>query len=317
MGNIAVFVETKDKEIKKSVFGAVTAVRGDGNELFGIVLDGNAESYKESLQEYGISKVVALSADSPTEEYDPEVFAGAIADAMKALDIKVIAGVTSAIGKDLLPRLAAALNAACVLDCVAVDLAEQTVVKSNYSRKTLAKVKLSGEFFVYGIRPNSISAEPAPVTAEVIEHKAAVQNSGKLVIKEVKASTSKGVDLTEAEIIISGGRAMSSADNFKILNDCAEALGAAVGASRAAVDADFAPMSIQVGQTGKTVGPKLYIACGISGAIQHLAGMKTSKVIVAINKDDQAPIFKKCDYGIVGDLFEIVPALTEAVKNIG
>ncbi len=317
MGNIAVFIETKDKEIKKSMFGVITAVKSDGNELFGIVLDGNAESYKESLQEYGINKVVALSADSPTEEYDPEVFAGAITDAMKALDIKTIAGVTSAIGKDLLPRLAAELNAACVLDCIAIDLAEQTAAKSNYSGKTLAKIKLSGEFFVYGVRPNAISAEPSPVTAEVVAHKAAVQNQGRLVVKEVKASANKGIDLTEAEIIISGGRAIGSADNFKILNDCAETLGAAVGASRAAVDADYAPMSIQVGQTGKTVGPKLYIACGISGAIQHLAGMKTSKVVVAINKDDQAPIFKKCDYGIVGDLFEVVPALTEAVKNIG
>ena len=279
------------------------------------MLDGNAESYKDSLQEYGINKVVDLSADSPTAEYDPEVYAKAIVDACKAHDIKIITGLNSAIGKDILPRLAAELDAACIMDCVSVNVADKTVVKSNYSGKTIAKVTLSGEYTVYGIRPNAITAVPAPVTAEIIAHKASVQNTGRLVIKEVKASTNKGIDLTEAEVIISGGRAMGSKDNYKILYDCAEVLGAAVGASRASVDADYAPQSIQVGQTGKTVSPKLYIACGISGAIQHLAGMKTSQVIVAINKDAEAPIFKKCDYGIVGDLFKIVPELTEALKS--
>ena len=315
MEKVGIFIETKDKTIKKSIFGVITGVRGEGYELYGLVLDGNAENYKDSLQEYGINKVVNISADSPTAEYDPEVYADAVVDACKNLDIKIVAGLTSAIGKDILPRLAAELDAACIMDCVSVNVADKTVVKSNYSGKTIAKVKLSGECFVYGIRPNSITAEPAPVTAEVITHKAAVQNTGRLVIKEVKASTNKGVDLTEAEIIISGGRAMGNKDNFKMLFECAELLGAAVGASRAAVDADYAPQSMQVGQTGKTVSPNLYVACGISGAIQHLAGMKTSKVIVAINKDPEAPIFKKSDYGIVGDIFKVVPEITTALKS--
>lgn len=315
MEKIGIFIETNDKEIKKAVFGIITGVRGEGFELYAFVLDGNAESYKDSLQEYGINKVVDLSADSPTVEYDPEVYAGAIVDVCKAEDIKVIAGLNSAIGKDILPRLAAQLDAACIMDAVSVNVVDKTVVKSNYSGKTVAKVTLSGEYFVFGIRPNAIAAKPAPVTAEVFAHKAPVKNEGRLLIKEVKAGTSKGVDLTEAEIIISGGRAMGSKDNYKLLDECAEVLGAAVGASRASVDAGYASQSIQVGQTGKTVSPKLYIACGISGAIQHLAGMKTSKVIVAINKDAEAPIFGKCDYGIVGDLFKIVPELTEALKR--
>ena len=315
MEKVGIFIETKDKALKKSIFGVITGVRGEGYELYGLVLDGNAENYKDSLQEYGISKLVNISADSPTAEYDPEVYADAVVDACKNLDIKIVAGLTSAIGKDILPRLAAELDAACIMDCVSVNVADKTVVKSNYSGKTIAKVKLSGECFVYGIRPNSITAEPAPATAEVITHKAAVQNTGRLVIKEVKASTNKGVDLTEAEIIISGGRAMGNKDNFKMLFECAELLGAAVGASRAAVDADYAPQSMQVGQTGKTVSPNLYVACGISGAIQHLAGMKTSKVIVAINKDPEAPIFKKSDYGIVGDIFKVVPEITTALKS--
>jgi electron transfer flavoprotein alpha subunit len=315
MENIGIFIETKDKEIKKAVYGVITGMRGEGFKLYAFVLDGNAGSYKESLQEYGIEKIVDLSADSPTEDYDPEVYAGAIVDVCKALDINIIAGLNSAIGKDILPRLAAELDAACIMDCLSVNTGDKIVEKSNYSGKAIAKVRLSGESFVFGIRPNSISAESAPATAEIIAHKAPVRNTGRLVIKEVKESTSKGVDLTEAEIIISGGRAMGSKDSFKILFEAAEVLGAAVGASRAAVDADYAPQSMQVGQTGKTVSPKLYIACGISGAIQHLAGMKTSKVIVAINKDAEAPIFGKCDYGIAGDLFNIVPELTEALKR--
>ncbi|MEX1312654.1 MAG: FAD-binding protein, partial [Desulfotignum sp.] len=138
-----------------------------------------------------------------------------------------------------------------------------------------------------------------------------VADPGKVVIKEVKKGGAGKIDLTEAPIIITGGRAIKAAENYKMLEDCAAKIGAAVGASRAAVDAGYAPHSMQVGQTGKTVSPRLYIACGVSGAVQHFAGMKTSKVIVAINEDKDAPIFAKCDYGIVGDIFEVVPVLTE------
>ena len=141
-----------------------------------------------------------------------------------------------------------------------------------------------------------------------------MQDPAKLVIKEVKQSQSTAVDLTEANVIITGGRPIAAAENYKILRECADAVGAAVGASRAAVDAGYAPHSMQVGQTGKTVSPKLYVGCGLSGSVQHFAGMKTSKVIVAINTDKDAPIFGKCDYGIVGDLFEVVPVLTEVLK---
>ncbi|MBF0376222.1 MAG: electron transfer flavoprotein subunit alpha/FixB family protein [Desulfamplus sp.] len=170
------------------------------------------------------------------------------------------------------------------------------------------------------IRPNAIEAvkvADSSVNAANLENftfNAPTSDFGKVKRVEVKKGTSGKIDITEAPIIITGGRAIKNGENYKILEECAALLGAAVGASRAAVDAGYAPHSMQVGQTGKTVSPKLYIACGVSGAVQHFAGMKTSKIIVGINTDKDAPIFSKCDYGIVGDIFEVIPALTKALK---
>jgi electron transfer flavoprotein alpha subunit len=189
------------------------------------------------------------------------------------------------------------------------------VIKSHFSGKTLATIKFNSNPYICGLRPNAIEAQAAPCQAEVISYQAAVQDPGKLVIKEVKQSRSTAVDLTEANVIVTGGRPIASEDNYKILRQCADLMGGAVGASRAAVDAGHAPHSMQVGQTGKTVSPKLYIGCGLSGSVQHFAGMKTAKVIVGINTDIDAPIFGKCDYGIIGDLFEVVPVLTEVLKE--
>jgi electron transfer flavoprotein alpha subunit len=196
-----------------------------------------------------------------------------------------------------------------------MDLTDHSVTKSHFSGKTTATLRLGGRPMVCGIRPNAIEATEAPATAEVISHVGTVEDTGQLRVLAVKKGKGGLVDLTEADIIITGGRPMDSAENFSILTECAHQLGGAVGASRAAVDAGFAPHSMQVGQTGKTVSPKLYIGCGVSGSVQHFAGMKTSKIIVGINTDKDAPIFGKCDYGIVGDLFEVVPVLTEVLKS--
>jgi electron transfer flavoprotein alpha subunit len=172
-----------------------------------------------------------------------------------------------------------------------------------------------GAVMLCAIRPNAIEAVEAPADAVVDSFAAVVEDPGLVKVVDVKKETSDNVDLTEAAVIVTGGRPISSAENYKLLDACAKLLGGTIGASRAAVDAGFAPHSMQVGQTGKTVSPRLYIGCGLSGSVQHFAGMKTSKVIVAINTDKDAPIFEKCDYGIIGDLFDVVPVLTEVLKE--
>jgi electron transfer flavoprotein alpha subunit len=260
---------------------------------------------------------VGLKADGGDLAASPDMQAAALVEAIRHFEVTAFLGLSSAKGRDLLARVAALMDVPLVQDCVGVDLAAKTVTKSHFSGKTVATIKFNTSPFFCGLRPNAIEAQTVPCDGEVIEYPAPVQDPGKLVVKEVKQTQSGAVDLTEANIIITGGRPIAAADNYKILRDCADVIGAAVGASRAAVDAGFAPHSMQVGQTGKTVSPKLYIGCGLSGSVQHFAGMKTSKIIVAINTDKDAPIFGKCDYGIIGDLFEVVPVLTEVLKAQG
>jgi electron transfer flavoprotein alpha subunit len=316
MSNIGIFIEIDDDGVKEANYGVITAARGDGsNELYAFVFDTQVDQYKSDLQPYGVQKIVEITADGGDLLANPDLQASALRAAINHFDLAAFFGLSSAKGRDLLARLAASLDAPLVQDCVGIDLSAKTVTKSHFSGKTLATIKINSNPFFCGLRPNVIEAQTAPCVAEVFRHQAPVQNSGKLTIKEIKQSQSKGVDLTEANIIITGGRPIAAAENYKILQECADIMGAAVGASRAAVDAGFAPHSMQVGQTGKTVSPKLYIGCGLSGSVQHFAGMKTSKIIVAINTDKDAPIFGKCDYGIEGDLFEVVPVLTEVLKE--
>jgi electron transfer flavoprotein alpha subunit len=343
MKKIGVLIETTENEVKAANFGVITATRGQGdNEIYAFVLNADADMCKDDLKEYGVRKIVEVSVDGGGLAFSPDLKAKALAEAMKNFKITTLFGLSSATGRDVLARVAAFLDAPlaldCVgvnlaentvikarvaafldaplaLDCVGVNLAESTVIKSHFSGKTFATIKLSGDYFICGIRPNAIEALVEPCDAEVMTYQSSAKDTGRLVVREVKQGKAGIVDLTEADIIITGGRPMGSAENYKVLEACAHVLGAAVGASRAAVDAGYAPHSMQVGQTGKTVSPKLYIACGLSGSIQHFAGMKTSKVIVAVNTDKDAPIFNKSDYGFVGDLFEVVPILTEVLKE--
>jgi electron transfer flavoprotein alpha subunit len=313
MKKIGILIEVRNGEIKRANYGVITAARGDDHELYAFVLDGSAERYKDQLQKYGIRKVIDIRQERGVIAWNPELWAKAVTDTMGHFGIDTLLGLTSAQGRDVLPWVAASLEAPLVMDCINVNIADRTVRKSQFSGKVTATIRLKGNFSIYGIRPNVIDPQPAPYEAEVIQYHVPL-SAGKMLIKEMRQPELAGVDLTEAEVIVSGGRAMARAENFSVLHECAGVMGAAVGASRAAVDSGYAPHDMQVGQTGKTVSPKLYIACGISGSIQHFAGMKTSDVIVAINTDPDAPIFEKCDYGIVGDLFEIVPLLTKQLK---
>ena len=309
MSNIGVIIEMDGDEIKASNYGVMTAGR-DGGSIVALIFGDKGEANKSDLERFGAEKIITMPAsDNPAQR------ANLLTAAVKEFDLQAVLGLASSRGRDLLARCACKLDAPLALDATQINFSEGTVLKSHFSGKTIANIKLNGEPKLIGMRPNVIEAEESSTSAEVVTFTPDVSADPGFEFVENKKSGSASVDLTEAEIIITGGRPMDSSDNFKILYECAEKLGAAVGASRAAVDAGFAPHSMQVGQTGKTVSPKLYIGCGLSGSVQHFAGMKTSKVIVGINTDKDAPIFGKCDYGIVADLFEVVPALTEALKN--
>ena len=308
MARTGILIEIENNAVKETSFGVMTAAAGE--EIYALVLGHDALVVKEKLAEYGAAVIVSITAPGDISS-SPDLQAQMLAAAVKEYNLETLLGTASATGKDLFARLAAILNEPLVSDCVQVNIADKTVKKSHFSGKTFATLKVNGSHLLCTIRPNSIEPVAAPAAGEIVEFKADVADPGLIKIVKIKKDVGKKLDLTEAPVIITGGRAIKAAENYQMLETCAQKIGAAVGASRAAVDAGYAPHSMQVGQTGKTVSPRLYIACGVSGAVQHFAGMKTSKVIVAINEDKDAPIFSKCDYGIVGDIFDVVPVLTE------
>jgi electron transfer flavoprotein alpha subunit len=315
--NIFVIAEQNEGQIRRVSLEILSELSRQGVPATAVLLGSSGQaSAAEKLNSSGASKVVFLE-HAELERYSTEGFATALFQYLKPLNpTAILTGATSA-GKDWMPRLAAKFSVGMASDCtdLKVDGDKLSVRRPVFAGKCTKAVQFTGAPAVVTVRPNVFPVSPGKGTASV-EKVAANPGTIRAKIVEVKASATKKVDLTESDVIISGGRSLKSADNFKILFECAETIGAGVGASRAAVDAGYASHEMQVGQTGKTVSPKLYIACGISGAIQHLAGMRTSKVIVAINKDPEAPIFQRADYGIVGDLFEVVPLLTKEFKAL-
>lgn len=306
-----ILIEIEENLVKDTSLGVMTAAAGQ--EIYALVPLDDISPVKEKLAEHGADYIVSMK-EMAGEKISPDFQAGLLVRAVKEYQLKALIGTASAKGKDLFARTAAILDEALISDCIQLDIEGKKAVKSHFSGKTFATLKLKGEILLSTIRPNAIEPIAAPGGGTVLDFDNSdpgVQDPGKLTIVDIKKDAQGRLDLMEASVVISGGRALGSAENFDMLESCAKKLRAAVGASRAAVDSGFAPHTMQVGQTGKTVSPKLYIACGISGAVQHFAGMKTSKVIVAINKDKDAPIFSKCDYGIIGDIFEVVPKLTE------
>ena len=317
MSSILVFAEQRNGEIKKIAFENLTIAKKLGADLGSnivAVLIGNSVSgLAGELEKYGADKVLTYQ-DANLENYNSEGYAKIVADAINDTQADVVIFGATAMGKDLAPRVAAKVNGSVATDVISVaaEDGDLKVIRPVYAGKVRTTVKLTAKIKILTIRPNIYLPEENPASASV-EEKTADIGDFKAVIKEIIAGAKDKLDVTEADIIVSGGRGMKGPENYHLIEALAQKLGAATGASRAAVDAGWRPYDEQVGQTGKTVSPSLYIAVGISGAIQHLAGMSSSKYIVAINKDPDAPIFKVADYGIVGDLFEVVPKMTEAL----
>lgn len=317
---ILVFCELKDGKIRKPSLEALSEARrladASGKQVGAIFAGGSVVGAEEAAA-YGAD--VILKAEGPSlAAYSSDGYAHILADAVKSKGASVLLAAATSTGKDVAPRVAARLGAGYAADVTGLAMKDGKLQAQRpvYAGKAFATVDFESAIQVVTTRPNVFAVVQCPKAGTAEEISPGVADF-KAIVKEILAKASGKVDLTEADIIVSGGRGMKEGANFKLLEELAEALGGVVGASRAAVDAGWdIPHSMQVGQTGKVVSPTLYIACGISGAIQHVAGMSSSKVIVAINKDPEAPIFKLANYGIVGDLFEVIPELIKAAKAL-
>ncbi len=322
---VMIIAEQREGDIRKISYELVSEGRrladSLGQGLTAVLLGSNIKDKAAKLGNYGADKV--LVADDPRlEKYNTDAYVAVISEIVKANDPAILLLGASAQGKDLSARLSARLGVGMAQDCTKFEIDGGNLVATRpiYAGKAYAKLSYNNSYpQMATARPNVMTMnEPDESrTAEVVDATFTLDDSAiKAKTVEVLKDESGKVDLTEADKIVSGGRGMKGPEGYGILEELAAVMGATVGASRSAVDAGWRPQTDQVGQTGKVVSPNLYIACGISGAIQHLAGMATSKVIVAINKDPDAPIFQKADYGVVDDLFKVVPALTEEMKKM-
>jgi electron transfer flavoprotein alpha subunit len=318
MAEVLVLVELNPAGggVRKTTLEALTAARALG-EPSAVVLGapGTAGGVKDALAEYGAQKVyVGESADF--DDYLVAPKAEVLASLVQSKSPAAVVIPSSAEGKEIAARLAIKIGSGLLTD-VSDIAADGTATQVVFAGQTIVHSKITAGTPVYTLRGNSVTPEPAQGAAaeETIDVSVSDAAKGTRVVDRVVEQKSSRPELTEAAIVVSGGRGVASAENFSIIEALADSLGAAVGASRAAVDSGFYPHSFQVGQTGKTVSPQLYIAVGISGAIQHRAGMQTSKTIVAINKDPEAPIFELADFGVVGDLFQVAPQLTDEVAK--
>jgi electron transfer flavoprotein alpha subunit len=316
---ILVYIEQRNGQIKKASFEAVRVAADIAAKLsyqIEAVAIGDEIERLESIGNFGVLNVRHYK-NSELANYSPSAYSKIFFEYAKETEASVILFSNTSLGKDLAPRLAAKLDAGLAMDCTALDIQNNEIIATRpiYAGKVLLDMKLTSRTKVFTLRPNVFSPGiPGDTKSEIsIVNIDSPDLSTKVI--EIKKSEGK-LDVAEAEIIVSGGRGMKGPENFHLVEELAQLLGAAPGASRAVVDAGWRPHGEQVGQTGKTVSPTLYIALGISGAIQHLAGMRSSKYIVAINKDKDAPIFQVADYGIAGDIFEIVPALIDEIKKI-
>jgi electron transfer flavoprotein alpha subunit len=323
MANVFAFVETRGGEVRKVGLEAVTAARmlADrvGGEVHALLLGPPGIAAKApQIGEYGADLVVVVEHQA-LGNYNPEVATATAADRIRSGAYRAAVFSTSAQGRDLAPRVAARLDVSAVTDVLSFEIDGDSVVVRHPMNigKVIATLEILSTPAVIAMRPNVIAPAKNPKAGRVESAQPAIDPaSARVKVIETKQGGGGKLDLAEAPVVIAGGRGLKAAENFRLVEDLASAFGnAAVGATRAVTDDGWRPHSDQIGQTGRLVSPELYIAVGISGAVQHLAGMRTSKTIVAVNKDKDAPIFKVADYGIVGDVFEVVPALTEAIRE--
>ncbi len=320
--NVLIIAEQRDGVLKKVAFEMLGAgaelAAALGGSVEAALLGSGLGNLPDTLAEYGATKVYV--ADDPAlASYSSEGFANTLAAFVGKIEPAIILVGATAMGTDLAPRLAAQLGVGLASDCIALEVDDGRLLATRplFAGKALARVKLNSDPQMATVRPNVLAApEPDTGARATVEPVAATVGDVRAKVVKTLSAGEGEIDVAEADVIVSGGRGVAGPEGFAPISSLAKTLGAAVGASRAAVDAGWIEHSHQVGQTGKTVTPNLYIACGISGAIQHLAGMKTSKVIVAVNKDPEAPIFKVASYGIVADLFEAVPLLEEQFRIV-
>lgn len=317
---VLVLGEVRDGSLRNVSFEAVAAAKtvAEGGEVVGVLIGQAVSALGSELIHYGADRVVVVE-DKKLSNYTSDGFSQGLLAVIEQENPEGLVFGHTALGKDLSPRIAGKLGSGLISDATSIEAAGGNIVFTRpiYSGKAFEKKIVTDGLIFATVRPNNIdplekdesrSGDVSSLSVEIKDLRA--------IIKDVVRKATEGVDLSEAKVIVSGGRGVKSAEGFEPLKELANVLGGAVGASRGACDADYCDYSMQIGQTGKVVTPDLYIACGISGAIQHLAGMSNSKVIVAINKDPEANIFKVADYGIVGDLFEVVPLLTEEFKKL-
>ncbi|MCG5465024.1 electron transfer flavoprotein subunit alpha/FixB family protein [Micromonospora sp. NPDC053740] len=317
MSEVLVVVEaTKEFGVKKVTLEMLTLARELGTPS-AVVLGGAgaAEALSGKLGEYGAEKIYAAEGDE-IDGYLVAPKATVLAELVKRVQPAAVLLASAQEGKEIAARLAVKLDNGILTDVVGLD-ADGTATQVAFAGSTIVKSKVTRGLPLVTVRPNSVTPAPAAATPAIEQLSVSVTDTDKLatVVERVAEQKGSRPELTEAGVVVSGGRGVGNADNFKLVEELADLLGGAVGASRAAVDSGFYPHQFQVGQTGKTVSPQLYVALGISGAIQHRAGMQTSKTIVAVNKDGEAPIFELADFGVVGDLFKIVPQAAEEIRK--
>ena len=317
---VLVLGETREGALRNVSFEAIAAAKqiSGGGEVVGVLLGDSVQSFAAEMIQYGADRIVTVE-HANLKQYTSDGYSQGFMAVYEQESPDVIVFGHTALGKDLSPKIASKLSSGLISDVTAIEGEDDDAVfiRPIYSGKAFEKVKSKEGLLFVTIRPNNVSTleKDESRTGDVSSVEVDVKDLRTIIAEVVRKST-EGVDMSEAKVVVAGGRGVRSAEGFKPLQELANLLGGAIGASRGACDADYCDYSLQIGQTGKVITPDLYIGVGISGAIQHMAGMSNSKIIVAINKDPEAEIFKVADYGIVGDLFEVIPLMIEEVKKL-